>query len=71
MIIGLTGKNASGKGEAAAYLKKKGFEYHSLSDILREEATKRGIEHARENLINLGNELRSQFGPNYLAKKNK
>lgn len=69
MIIGLTGKNASGKGEAAAYLKNKGFEYHSLSDVLREEATKRNIEHSRENLINLGNRLRNELGANYLAKK--
>ena len=69
MIIGLTGKNASGKGEAAAYLKKKGFEYHSLSDVLREEATKRNIEHKRDNLISLGNELREKFGANYLARK--
>ena len=69
MIIGLTGKNAAGKGEAAAHLKKKGFEYHSLSDVLREEATKRGIEHTRDNLISLGNKLRTEFGANYLAKK--
>ena len=69
MIIGLTGKNASGKGEAANYLKSKGFIYYSLSDVIREEATKRGIEHSRENLINLGNELRERFKPNYLAQQ--
>src|SRR3989344_757822 len=69
MIIGLTGKNAAGKGEAAAYLKKKGVEYHSLSDVLREEAAKRNIEHTRDNLISLGNQLRKKFGANYLAKK--
>src|SRR3989344_5194886 len=69
MIIGLTGKNAAGKGEVAAYLKAKGFTYHSLSDVIREEATKRKLEHSRDNLINLGNELREKFGSNYLAKK--
>ncbi len=69
MIIGLTGKNASGKGEAANYLKAKGFAYHSLSDELREEATRRKLDHSRETLINLGNELREKFGPEYLAKK--
>mgnify|MGYP001612569236 CR=1 FL=1 len=68
MIIGLTGKNASGKGEAANYLKSKGFVYYSLSDVIREEATKRGIEHSRDNLINLGNQLRKKYGANYLAK---
>lgn len=67
--MGLTGKNASGKGEVASYLKTKGFAYYSLSDELREEATKRSLEHSRENLISLGNELREQNGPGYLAKK--
>lgn len=67
MIIGLTGKNASGKGEVANYLKSKGFIYYSLSDALREEATKKGLEHSRENLINLGNALRKKYGSNYLA----
>ncbi len=69
MIIGLTGKNAAGKGEAANYLKSKGFVYYSLSDVIRDEATRRGLDHSRENLINLGNELREKFGPDYLAKK--
>ena len=69
MIIGLTGKNASGKGEAANYLKSKGFIYYSLSDVIREEATKRELEHSRDNLINLGNELRGNFGSNYLAQQ--
>ena len=69
MIIGLTGKNAAGKGEVANYLKNKGFVYYSLSDVIRDEAAKRWIEHSRENLINLGNELRENFGPNYLAQQ--
>lgn len=68
MIIGLTGKNASGKGETAKYLQKKGFVYYSLSDVLREEATERGFEHSRDNLIILGNELREKYGPNHLAE---
>ena len=69
MIIGLTGKNASGKGEVASYLKTKGFVYHSLSDVIREEATKRGLGHSRDNLINLGNELRQKYGPAHLAQQ--
>ena len=69
MIIGLTGKNASGKGEAANYLKSKGFVYYSLSDIIREEATKRGLDHSRDNLIKIGNELRQNFALNYLAQQ--
>ena len=69
MIIGLTGKNAAGKGEVASYLKSKDFIYYSLSDVIREEATKMGLEHSRDNLIKLGNELRENFAPNYLAEQ--
>ncbi len=61
MIIGLTGKNASGKGETANYLKSKGFVYFSLSDELREEAKEKKIVATRENLIALGNELRKNY----------
>jgi len=67
VIVGLTGSNASGKGEAASYLRTKDFKYYSLSDILREEAKKSGIEPLRENLIRLGNELRRKNTPSYLA----
>lgn len=69
MIIGLTGKNAAGKGEIAKHLQSKGFMYFSLSDALREEATRRNISHSRDNLINLGNELRKKFGNGVLAKR--
>lgn len=69
MIIGLTGKNASGKGETASYLTDKGFIYLSLSDELREEAKEKNIQSTRENLISLGNELRKKFGSNYLSSK--
>ncbi len=69
MIIGLTGKNGSGKGEVAKYLKDRGFQYYSLSDVLREEANKAGVPITRENLIQLGNQLRAQLGPGALAEK--
>ena len=69
MILGLTGKNASGKGEVANYLKAKGFAYFSLSDELREEAREKDIEATRENMIKLGNQLRDEFGAEYLASK--
>jgi len=69
MIIGLTGRNAAGKGEVADYLKAKGFVYHSLSDVIRDEATKRNLEHSRDILIRLGNELREKHGASYLAKQ--
>ena len=69
MIIGLVGRNAAGKGTVANYLKEKGFYYFSLSDVLRQEAEKRGLEENRENLIAIGNELREKFGAQVLAEK--
>ena len=68
MIIGLTGTNASGKTSIVEYLKSKGFEYHSLSDVIREELTRRGLEHSRDNLRRVGNELRQTFGAAALAE---
>lgn len=67
--IGLTGKNGSGKGEAAKYLQSKGFLYFSLSDALREEAKARNIEPTRDSLFALGNELRAKHGSGVLAKR--
>ena len=69
MWIGLTGRNASGKGEVADYLRGKSFEYHSLSDVIRDEIRSRGDEPTRENLIQTGNDLRRQFGPAILAHR--
>lgn len=68
MIIGLTGKNGSGKGEVARYLKDRGFHYYSLSDVLREVAQQEGKELTRDNLIEIGNRLRSSKGPGVLAE---
>ena len=69
MIIGLTGKNGSGKTAVSEYLKSRGFEYFSLSDAIREEIRKRGGEITREILIEVGNELRREFGPGILAER--
>ncbi len=68
-LIGLTGTNGSGKGEAAAYFKKKGFAYFSLSDLIREKLQKEGKEVTRDNLIQRGNQLREKDGPDILARR--
>jgi dephospho-CoA kinase len=68
-LIGLTGTNGAGKGEAAAFFKSRGYAYTSLSDILREELRERGLEATRDNLIRTGNELRAAFGPDILARR--
>ena len=69
MLIGLTGRNASGKGEVAKYLEQKSFYYCSLSDVIRDEIRRRGQPLTREALIQTGNELRQQFGPAVLAQR--
>lgn len=69
MILGLTGKNGSGKGEVAHFLKSCGFEYHSLSDILREEIKKNKKTVTRDLLIQTGTRLREQEGSAVLAER--
>lgn len=69
MIIGLTGKNGSGKGEVANFLIGRGFQYYSLSDEIREEMKRQEVKITRENLIPFANKLRNEKGPSYLAEK--
>jgi dephospho-CoA kinase len=68
-LIGLTGTNGAGKGEAAAYFMAKGYAHFSLSDIIRDELRERGEPASRDNLIRTGNELRARFGPDILARR--
>ena len=66
-ILGLTGRNAAGKGAVAEILKQKSFIYHSLSDTLRDELRNNGKKESRENLIQVGNNFRKSGGPSVLA----
>ena len=68
MILGLTGKIGAGKGEVARFLQEAGFQYHSLSDILREEIRKQGYEVTRGRLIEMGTRLRRENGLGALAE---
>lgn len=68
MIVGLTGSLAAGKGVVSDFLKEKGYAYLSLSNEVREVAKERGIELNRDNLQNLGNQLRKEHGNGVLAK---
>ncbi|MBU1446085.1 AAA family ATPase [Patescibacteria group bacterium] len=69
MYIGLTGYLGTGKGVLAKILENQGFKYTSLSNVVREEATKQGLEHTRENLIQVGNLLREKHGSSYYARR--
>ena len=68
MIIGITGKNCSGKDTVAEILEKMNFHHYSLSDIIREELKKQKIKESRNNLISMGNELRNKHGAAVLAE---
>ena len=68
MIIGVTGKYCAGKDTVAEILIKKSFYHYSLSDALRSELRLQGKEVIRENLINLGNQLRQTRGAGVLAE---
>jgi dCMP deaminase len=69
MIIGLTGRNAAGKGVAAEFLKARGFGYHSLSDVIRDTVRARGQEITRDALVATGRELRAKHGTGWLAER--
>ena len=68
LVVGLTGPNASGKGEAAAFLRARGYAVHSLSDVVRDEAARVGRDHTRDSLIRTGREMRAHGGPGALAR---
>lgn len=70
MIIGLTGTFAAGKDTVAEYFEKeKGFEHFSTGAVAVEIAKERGIEPTRDNLRELGNTLRDEFGPEFLSRQ--
>jgi dCMP deaminase len=69
MILGLTGKNAAGKGEVARFLREGGFEYFSLSDEVRASLKARGLEPTRDAMIGEGRNLRSEHGLDVLARR--
>jgi len=68
LAVGLTGIIASGKEEVASFFVTAGFELFSLSDRVREEATRQGFQPpSRTDLQRIGNELRRRAGPGVLA----
>ena len=53
----------------AKFLAARGFAVHSLSDVVREEAARRGLDHSRDSLIRVGVEMRTEGGPGALARR--
>ena len=67
MIIGVSGLNGSGKGALLAELATRGYEILSLSDVVRDQLAKEGLDETRERMIATGNALRRAHGPGALA----
>jgi len=69
MILGVSGRNGSGKGEVVRFLEARSFYPLSLSDVIREELRAKGQEPSRERMIEAGNAIRTAEGPGALARR--
>jgi len=69
IILGVTGSMGAGKGELIKLLiNLYNFDYYSLSDVIRDEMRKLGIEITRENMQLFANNLRKERGSDVLAQ---
>ena len=69
MRIGVAGPNASGKGEVVRFLEGRSFYPASLSDVIRDELAREGLEPTREHMIERGRALRERLGAGILAER--
>ncbi len=69
MILGVSGLNGAGKGEVVRFLEERSFYALSLSDVIREELRRQGLEETRERMIETGNAMRTAEGPGGLAER--
>ncbi|MAS80001.1 MAG: hypothetical protein CMA28_00005 [Euryarchaeota archaeon] len=68
MLVGLTGRNASGKSTVVEWFSERGLSSVSCSDSIRAWLGEQGIESTRDNLIEGGRELRRSGGAGVLAE---
>lgn len=67
-IIAITGTQGSGKDTMAEFLEQKyGYKHYSLSDIVRDETGKRGLEQNRDNWREVADALREKYGNEAIA----
>lgn len=67
MIIGITGTLGAGKTTTANYLKSRGFEHYSVRNFIAKEVKKRGLPINRDTLVDIGNVLRAEHGPEFIV----
>jgi dephospho-CoA kinase len=63
LIVCLTGMPGAGKSSVASFLKEKGFLVVTMGDVIREEASRQGLEPTDVNLGNMMLKLRQDLGP--------
>lgn len=62
-IVGISGTNGAGKDELGKLLaERQGYSFHSVSELLRDELTRQGKPHTRENLGALSKQWRNESG---------
>ena len=69
MILGVSGLNGSGKGEVVRFLEERSFYALSLSDVIRQELARQGLEETRERMIETGRGMRAAEGEGVLARR--
>lgn len=68
-VLGAIGQNGSGKDEVLKYLRTKyGVPFLSTGDVVREIASKEGVEPTRENLGKISDRYFREFGKGYFIK---
>jgi dephospho-CoA kinase len=68
-VLGAIGQNGSGKDEVLKYLRLKyGVPFLSTGDVVREIASKEGLEPTRENLGKISDRYFREFGKGYFVK---
>jgi dephospho-CoA kinase len=68
MLIGLTGRYASGKTTVVQWFANRGVQTMSCSDSIRRWLSEEGVKESRESLIEGGRELRRRGGAGILAE---
>ena len=68
MLVGLTGRNASGKTTVVNWFSSRGVKTTSCSDSIRSWLSEQGIQESRDTLIEGGRELRRRGGAGILAE---
>jgi dephospho-CoA kinase len=68
-ILAVTGTNGGGKGTLVRFLEEEGYKHLSARDLLLEEISKRNLSDDRNAMNHIGNTLRQENGPDYVARE--